>query len=275
MKLPKRFIERVSNHLKTYQTIALGHRTRDVSEADTVTVVKDILADIFGYDKYTELTSEYQVRGTFCDLAIKIDGKVRFLIEVKAAAIELNDSHIRQAVNYGANEGIEWIALTNAIEWRLYRISFQQPIDFEQIVAFKLDDVNAKKADDLAKLFLMAREGLAENALSMFHQQALLFNKFTTAQMLMSEPVIKLVRKELKRLFPDVAVDADKISDILANEVLKREVIEGDKAKEAQQRIRRAGNKLAKVSGNSSEAVVKNEGTSAVIDMIPIVAKQA
>jgi hypothetical protein len=46
-------------------------------------VVKDMLADIFGFDKYNEVTSEHQIRGTFCDLAIRIDGKVQFLIEAK------------------------------------------------------------------------------------------------------------------------------------------------------------------------------------------------
>jgi len=85
-KLPKKFVERVTRSLKTYQAITESQRKRDVSEADTVTVVKDILADIFGYDKYAELTSEHAIRGTYCDLAIRIDGKLKFLIEVKAAA---------------------------------------------------------------------------------------------------------------------------------------------------------------------------------------------
>jgi hypothetical protein len=249
MKMPKKFIDRVGANLKAYQSVAAAHRARDVSEADTVTVIKDVLADVFGFDKYTELTSEYQVRGTFCDLAIKIDGKVRILVEVKAAAIDLNDTHIRQAVNYGAGEGIEWVALTNSLDWRLYKISFQQPVDFEQVASFKLDEINPKKEEDLAKLFLLAREGLAENALSNFHQQALLFNKYTTAQLVTSEPVLKLIRKEMKRLFPDVNADPDKICDLLLNDVLKREVIEGDKAKEAQQKIKRAANRLAKASG--------------------------
>ena len=89
MKIHKKVLDRWPAALKTFSAIAQSHKTKDVSEADTVTLVKDMLADMFGFDKYNELTSEQQIRGTFCDLAVKIDGKVRCLIEVKAAALSL------------------------------------------------------------------------------------------------------------------------------------------------------------------------------------------
>lgn len=246
MKMPKKFIDRVSSHLKTYQAITSSHRLRDVSEADTVTVVKDILADILGYDKYVELTSEQQIRGTFCDLAVKIEGKIKFLIEVKAAAIDLNDSHLRQAINYGANQGIEWVVLTNSIEWKLFRIKFGQPIEQEEVTTFRLDTISPKRDDDLAKLFLLSREGFVADAITTFHTQIQILNKFTLAQLMLSEPLIKALRKEMRRLFPDITVDAQQISDLLVNDILKREVIEGDKVKDAQSRIKRAENKLQK-----------------------------
>lgn len=56
-KLPKKFVERIARGLKNYQAVTEAQRKRDVSEADTVTVVEDVLADLFGYDKYAELTS--------------------------------------------------------------------------------------------------------------------------------------------------------------------------------------------------------------------------
>ena len=52
MKIPKKVTDRISDQLKKFQTIALSHKARDVSEADTVTLVKDILSDVFGYEKY-------------------------------------------------------------------------------------------------------------------------------------------------------------------------------------------------------------------------------
>ena len=109
LKISKKVIDRISTNLKTFQQVAASHKSKDVSEADTVTLVKDILSSCFGFDKYQELTSEQQIRGTFCDLAVKIDGKIKYLIEVKAAGVSLNDSHLRQAIGYGANQGIEWV----------------------------------------------------------------------------------------------------------------------------------------------------------------------
>ena len=72
-KIPKKVQERFSDRIRPFQKIAEQQKAKDVSEADTVTVVKDILAEVFGYDKYQELTSEHQIKGTFCDLAVKID----------------------------------------------------------------------------------------------------------------------------------------------------------------------------------------------------------
>jgi len=47
-----------------------------------------MLAEIFGYDKYSEVTRELAIRGTYCDLATRIDGKFQMLIEVKAIGAE-------------------------------------------------------------------------------------------------------------------------------------------------------------------------------------------
>lgn len=79
-RIPKKVINRISSKLKLYQDIVANIRSRDVSEADTVTVIKDIMSDIFGYDKYLELTSEQQIRGTYCDLAVRLDGKIHYLL---------------------------------------------------------------------------------------------------------------------------------------------------------------------------------------------------
>lgn len=251
-RLPKRFVERVTSRLKAFQQIAGGARERDVSEADTVTIVKDVLADLLGYDKYVELTSEQQIRGTFCDLAVRLDGKIKFLIEVKSAGTDLNTSHLRQAVNYGANQGIEWVILTNAVDWRVFRIRFTQPIDHEEVTSFRLVDLSPRRDDDLAKLMLLAREGQAVDAMNAFHANAQVLNRFVIGQALMTDAVVNAVRKELRRLFPDVRAEPSQVLDILSHEVLKRDVIEGDKVAEVKARIRKAEQKLAKAAHAAS-----------------------
>jgi hypothetical protein len=40
-----------------------------MTASDTVIIVTDVLAEVFGYDKYSELTAEFAISGTYCDLA--------------------------------------------------------------------------------------------------------------------------------------------------------------------------------------------------------------
>lgn len=243
-KLPKKFIERVNATLKKYQRVASSQQKADVAEADTVTLVKDILADVFGYDKYEELTSEHQIKATYCDLAIKIGGKLRLLVEVKSAGSSLADNHLRQVIDYGAHQGIHWVILTNAVEWRLVRIYVANQISHEEVCRFDLASLSSKNEDHLRRMFLFAKEGLSIDAMDAFHQQAQLFNKFTVAAIVRSEPVVTIVRRELRRLFPDVRVTSDDLLAMIEAEVIKREAIEGDKAKEAASRIKKAQGKL-------------------------------
>lgn len=254
LKIPKKVVDRWPSSLKSLVGVAVSHKTKDVSEADTVTLVKDMLAEIFGFDKYNELTSEQQIRGTFCDLAVKIDGKIRVLIEVKAAAMALNESHLRQAINYGAHEGIEWIVLTNALEWRLYRIKFGQPIEYEIVSSFCIADVNLRSDDDQRRLFLLCREGITSDAMGLYHQHISVLNKFTLGQVILGESVVGAIRREMRRLFPELKIEPEAIVDLLNNEILKREVLDGEKVKDAQQRIRKATSRNAKALGRKAEA---------------------
>lgn len=47
-------------------------------KSDTVTIVTDMLEEVFGFDKYSEITREYAIQGTFCDLSIKSVKKIEY-----------------------------------------------------------------------------------------------------------------------------------------------------------------------------------------------------
>jgi hypothetical protein len=107
--IPAKVAKRISDGLKRFQPIVDSARARDINESDTVTIVTDILQNVLGYDKYSEITSEHEIRGTYCDLALKLEGELTLLIEVKAIGLELKDQYIKQAVDYAANQGVEWV----------------------------------------------------------------------------------------------------------------------------------------------------------------------
>jgi predicted type IV restriction endonuclease len=238
--IPNKVTDRLLAGIKRFQPILASAKSRDVNESDTVIIVTDMLADVFGFDKYSEITSEYAIRGTFVDLAIKLDGSLQILIEVKAIGLQLKDSYIKQAVDYGANQGIEWVVLTNGVLWQIYKISFGKPIDQELILEFDFLNLKPKNSDDIENLYLLSREGLGKSMLSEYHAQRLALSRFFIGATVLSDPVLDVIRRELRRISPDVKIDNEQIQEVLIQEVFKREVLEGEKAEDAKRKIARA-----------------------------------
>jgi hypothetical protein len=199
--VPKKVEERIREVLKRFSPILISQRDRDVSEADTVTVVKDLLSDLFGYDKYAEVTSEHAIRGTYCDLAIKLDGKLRLLLEVKSIGLQLNEKHIKQAVDYAANQGLDWVVLTNGIRWMLFQISFKKPIEAKMVAEFDLLAVDLKSEADLEKIYLITKEGVLKGAVVEFTEKQSATSKYLIGAVLLNDQdVLNAIRaKEAHR----------------------------------------------------------------------------
>lgn len=248
VSVPKKVAERLVAGIKRYQPILVAAKARDVGEADTVTIIKDMLSDVFGYDKYTDLTSEYAIRGTFCDLATKIDGILQTLIEVKAIGLDLKDAHVKQAVDYAANQGVDWVLLTNGMCWRVYRVTFSKPIVHELVVDIDFSGLNSRSEHDLELIYLWCKEGWQRSVLGEYHTQKQALSRFFVGAMLQTDPVLEVIRRELRRVSPDVRIDIDQIKSVLVSEVIKREVIEGEKADEARKKIAKAAAKALRAS---------------------------
>lgn len=243
--IPARVQDRLISGIKRFIPILAAAKSRDVNESDTVTIITDMLADIFGYDKYSEITSEYVIRGTFVDLAIKLDGKVQLLIEVKAIGLDLKEAYVKQAVDYGANEGIEWIVLTNGAIWQIYKVSFGKPVGAELVLQIDFLNASHKNQDDLENLYLLTKEGIGKSVLGEYHTQRQALSRFFIGAVVLSEPVLDVIRRELRKISPDVRIDNGQISDVLTNEIIKRDVMEGDKADEAQRKVNRVVKRAA------------------------------
>ncbi len=248
--LPVKTKERLIGGIKKFQPVLKKAKTKDINESDTVTIVSDMLADIFGYDKYSEITSEYAVKKTYCDLAIEINEKIGLLVEVKAIGLDLKDDFVRQACDYGANSGIEWVVLTNGANWIVYKIIFSQPVERELIYSFNFLEISSKKQADLEMLFYLSRESVAKpssNMLQEFAAQKQIMNHVFVGQLLLTTPVLDALRKQIKKMAPDTKPTNEEIKDILAQSVIKRDVFEGEKSDEARKRILKAERALAKV----------------------------
>lgn len=252
-KIPAKVSTRISSALKRFQGILDGAKARDVNESDTVVIVTDLLQEVFGYDKYADITSEHMIRGTYCDLAIKVDGKLALLIEVKAIGLELKDSHVKQAVDYAANQGCDWVVLTNGVTWRVYKLSFSKPIESEIVVEIDLTKINPKDEDAFEPIWLISKEAWSKSHLTQFHSQRQIVNKFTVAAVLLSEDVLSVIRREMRRLSDGLKLEVEELAELLANDVIKRDTLDGDKAAIAKRLVNRASGKALRASKSEDD----------------------
>ena len=144
-QIPGKIQERLSREVLKLQRVLQAAKHRDINESDTALIVADILSNVFGFDKYSEVTSEMAIRGTYCDLAVKVDGKVQYLVEVKAVGLDLKEGHLKQAVDYSANQGISYVVLTNGVCWKIHRIRFEKPIQNDEICAFNFLELSRRR----------------------------------------------------------------------------------------------------------------------------------
>lgn len=244
--IPVKVIERLKENLTKVQKIVEQAKSRDINEADTVVIVTDILTLLFGYDKYTEVTREYSIKNTYCDLAVKLDGNIKFLVEVKAIGITLADKHYQQALDYGANNGTEWIILTNGMFWKVYKVRFEKPIKTDFVCEFSLLDIKLKNQNDLDKLYILCKEGIKKNAIDEFTQHKMIVNKYYIGAILRSEAIIESIKKEFRKIDSLIKVESDELSLLLVNDVLKRELLDSPDAIDANDKYQKILKKLDK-----------------------------
>lgn len=240
MKVSKKTEDRVATAVPKFQKILAVAKARDLNESDTVVIITDILTEVFGYEKYLEVTSELAIRGTYCDLAVKIGEKFQFLIECKAVGTDLKDVHLRQAIGYGANKGIQWVILTNGVEWQLYRLRFEQPIAWDLVDRFDFLSGSMKDQRFVDSLHLLTREGVEKGGREDLYEKIQCVNRFVVGNILLSEPIVSAVRRELRKLADGIRIEDGEIVALIRDGVLRRDLVEGEEAAAA-------GAKLAKL----------------------------
>ena len=238
--IPKRVAERLVEAIKKYQPIIAERAAADAGEADTVILVTDLLADVFGYDKFKEITAQFPVKTTYCDLATRVDELLQTLIEVKAIGHELKDSHVVQAVNYAANQGVKWVLLTNGQYWRAYAVKCAGQVDSELVLEFDFLKLDRKSEEDIGLLYLLCKEGWAKSVIDEYEAKREALSRFIIGAVILSKKILATVRTELRRISPDVHFSVDDIKTVIENDVLKRDLLDGERADSARKMVARA-----------------------------------
>jgi hypothetical protein len=196
---------------------------RDANEEDTRLLVTDFLCAGLGFDKYEDLTTEYQVKGECADYGVRIDRRLVAFIEVKRCTQKLNMRHLRQVQMYAVSEGVEWIILTNGRVWQVYHLTGGLPliIDLALEVDVLSDGSLAQKADGL---FQLSKEALKRGLLDDLWKAKAATAPTSLSGVLLSEAVVDAVRKELRRQ-TGYNGDVAEIARALRDQVIRAEAL--------------------------------------------------
>jgi hypothetical protein len=200
---------------------------RDANEGDTRLLVTDFLCDGLGFDKYADLTTEYQVKGEFADYGVRIDRELVAFIEVKRVATKLSTRHLRQVEMYAVNEGVEWVILTNGSVWQVYHITGGLPVSID--LALEVDLLGDEPpGHKVGQLFYLTRESLKKRQIDELWKAKRATSPSSLAQVLVSDPVAEAIRKELWRQTGH-RVDTAEITRLLTDTVLRPSGLYGDR----------------------------------------------
>ncbi|NBQ99767.1 MAG: hypothetical protein EBT79_10060 [Actinobacteria bacterium] len=193
--------DRISAGLKRIVKPVEALRSRDAVEADTRMLVTDVLCDLLGYDKYEDLTAEYQVKGEFADYGVRVDKQLFAFVEVKRVSQKLNATHLRQVESYALKNGVSWAILTNAQHWQVYHVQALAGEQSELTLVLDVDilDATSKSSEKIDRLFLISREAVQKGRLDGFWKEKFATSAKALRPVILSDNIIDEIRKELWR----------------------------------------------------------------------------
>jgi hypothetical protein len=223
---------RMLSALKEYRRRYLKKNIAELDESGTRLMINHFLTDILGFISLEEIKTEYMIRGTYADYVIQRGGVRDFLVEVKALSLNLSEKHLRQVVNYGANEGIDWALLTNGRQFEFYKIIFDKPIDYRMVLSVDLTEATNLKGAVEALQYLHKDE-VRKKSLDLLWNRYSALEPHALAGLLYSKPVLNFIRRGLKRKYKTKFEDRDVIEGI--NRILT-ECVDVDNVKQVKVR---------------------------------------
>jgi predicted type IV restriction endonuclease len=267
MGMPKDVLAQVRRFAMAFKEA----RDRGANESDTAMYLVKFFEEVLGYDSLRgEISKEHAIKDRYCDIALKLDGAVKVLVEVKAAGLKaLSDKHIEQAEGYASHSGLPWVLLTNGIEWRLYHVSYNEGEGIAHEVAFEANLLTEAESDPdglWTKLGVLSRSSVKKNDLDEFWAHKKVLSASSVVRVLFHEDVLAVIRRELNRDAParlDVEDVFKAVRDVLSKEALAEAGELGIRKKRKRRRkVQRTDAVTGTVVTEEVEEDVPEEGSS-------------
>ena len=191
-------IDFVEKALKEYKKRFLTRKNICLDEASTRLMVNEFLISILGYTEFEDIKTEYSIAGSYADYVIQMEGVKHLIVEVKSVQLNLNEKHLRQAVNYAANEGIDWILLTNGSMFILHRVIFGKPISTKKVFQHDLsEEKNLRNiAEDIA---LLTKKCIKKKELEKYWERFEVVEPSGISKLLYYKKVVSALRRLMKQ----------------------------------------------------------------------------
>ncbi|MET8364813.1 hypothetical protein ABZU53_14765 [Micromonospora sp. NPDC005194] len=147
----KKCVERVARFRRQHQRIGEQNTKAGLIES----VIGALGWDLFDPD---EVHREYRRRGPDnpVDYALLLLRTPRLFIEAKGLGENLDDPRwANQTISYAAVAGVEWVALTDGAEWRIYNAHAPVPIEHKLFRAVRIEE----GLDDAVDLLSLLSKG--------------------------------------------------------------------------------------------------------------------
>ncbi len=254
----------ISTQLKLFANAFREARDRGANESDTVMFIVKFFEEVLGYDSLKgEISKELAIKDRYCDIALKIAGTVRILVECKAASIKgLIEKHIEQAENYASRAGINWVVLTNGIEWKLFHLSYAEGEGITHDLAFEANLIEQVESDPeivWGKLSLLSRESVEKDSLAEYWQQKKALSPSSVIRVLFTHDVLMVIRRELNRN-ADARLDLQDVFNAIRDVLSKEAILEaGDIAIRKRRKRRRKVTRTDQATGQTLTEEVEEE----------------
>lgn len=194
-------------------------RSDRLSEADTKAAFIDPILSALGWDlrDIHSVSREYRHKpqDNPVDYALFVERPPVLFVEAKALRKDMTDYRwISQTIAYANAAGVEWCALTNGDEYRIYNAFAKAEADKKLFRQFKLSEINDREIA-VETLQLLSRATLAEKRIDIAWKAQFVDQKVRVA-------VMKLFNEQDDRLIRLIVKNADELGASDVRDSLRR-----------------------------------------------------
>ncbi len=121
--------------------------------------------------------------------------------------------------------------------WEIHRVTLDEKVQSDKLFTIDFTDINPRQKEQQELLFLLCKAGVQKDLIDDFYQYRQSVNRYTIGALLTSDAVTNVVRRELRKLKPGIKVEANEISELIKNEVIKRDALQSEAGIEAVKQV--------------------------------------